>query len=215
MRSYIFIIILGLLSVTGYSQSVNMQFKGFEKFRDTLQFSSILPSNGYQYAISSTKVITVPVNEVWILDQSIMTYHQNATVIIDSISTCNCISLDGHLLHSILNGNNESYNLEETSTFSWIAPTYIYPYYPDYGYKVRFSSLYKNSFSIGGGGYINGFSFDNVITPTMVSDIFIDRIKLLPGVHRIKRNFMGYNFSSTAVLSLFQHDILFEKYTMQ
>ena len=89
------------------AQSIGMNFTGFYENSDTVNFSNY----NTNYAVANdTLTIVVPNNEVWYLKLSVLTLnfgwyskgiHENNSI----GSYCNCISLDGNILHNPLSSS--------------------------------------------------------------------------------------------------------------
>ena len=109
MRALRYALFFILIPFTGMAQSTNLVFQGYQEFRDTLQFSL----DTLDLAdMSHSRVFNIPANEVWVIDQSRMSFQiSNSSVYSGYYNTsCNCITLDGIVLHNILNGDGKNHD---------------------------------------------------------------------------------------------------------
>lgn len=103
------ILLLIMMGSENYAsaQSIGMNFIGFYENSDTVNFSNY----NSNYAVANdTLTIVVPNNEVWYLKLSILTlnfgWYNKGFLENNSIgSYCNCISLDGNILHNPLSSS--------------------------------------------------------------------------------------------------------------
>ena len=99
------------------AQSIGMNFIGFLSVNDTIEFSNY---SNYYAVVSDTLVLTVPSDEVWYVQSSMfsMNFPTSGYKGITETTTvgqyCNCISLDGNVLHSAV--NSQFYDLYYSSS---------------------------------------------------------------------------------------------------
>jgi hypothetical protein len=80
----------------------NLVFNGYHTIRDTTGLVQ-QTSNGFNGM--DTVIINVPLNQVWFVSKSIFSHHREneSPMFSQSYNNCNCIMLDGIILHSAFN----------------------------------------------------------------------------------------------------------------
>ena len=223
MSAFRYVLFLMIVPFTGSAQSTNLIFQGHQEFRDTLQFSM----DTLDLAdMNHSRVFNIPANEVWVIDQSRMSFQiSNSSVYSGYYSTsCNCISLDGIVLHNILNGDGKSHDWK---TFYYEKYIPVFTNVPNAA--VRRGTMGGIGILFGGikGSSSNfyGRPFGDDRLPRQISETFDTRLKLLSGVHEIFGNVIitDKDYSQTVISDPYWdpgaayiiHTILFEKYTIE
>jgi hypothetical protein len=115
MKKFFFILLFA--SFSSFSQSTNLVFQGFEKISDTLSTIQLPIGNGYyRNVVRDTVNISVPLNEVWIIDQSYISFKTGSVssgdIGIDKDYSRNSIYFDDFLLHNLLNDKDITISLD-------------------------------------------------------------------------------------------------------
>ena len=112
MKSINCLYLLVLFSTTPLAAQTNLSFAGFQTIRDTTELVQT-SNNGSSsfYDAMDTLTINVPLNQVWFVSQSIFSHHSESGSPVFNLSNnyCNCILLDGIILHNAY--NSEYYNV--------------------------------------------------------------------------------------------------------
>lgn len=228
MRALRYAIFFILIPFTGFAQSTNLVFQGYQEFRDTLQFSF----DTLDFAdMNHSRVFNIPANEVWIIDQSLMSFEISNSAISNSYyhnpTKCNCISLDGIILHNILNGEGKSHDWKSVYNDKHVP---VYTNVPKATRTPKEAAQSSPNVGLLFGGRISswysGRPFGGDRLPRQISETFDTRLKLLSGVHVISGNVVitekdYYSFSGISDpfwnpgAAYIIHNILFEKYTLE
>lgn len=110
MKSINYLFLLVLLSTAPISAQTNLSFAGFHTIRDTTGL--VQQSGSTIYNAIDTVTITVPVNQVWFVSQSIFSqdFSNGGAGFSQNQDYCNCIMLDGIILHNAFNSQYYNFN---------------------------------------------------------------------------------------------------------
>ena len=223
MRALRYLLFLILLPFCGTAQSTNLVFQGYQEFRDTLQFSMDTLDLA---EINHSRVFNIPANEVWVIDQSRMSFQiSNSSVYSGYNSTsCHCITLDGIVLHNILNGDGKSHDWKTFYGGKYIP---VFTNVPNAAVRRGITGSIGILFGDIKGSSVNfyGRPFGDDRLPRQISETFDTRLKLLSGVHEIFGNVIitDKDYSTNVISDPYWnpgaayiiHTILFEKYTLE
>jgi len=184
MKKILFAIMTFFVHANCLAQSGNLAFYELQHVVDTLNFSQN-STNGSYYNANDTVIITVPQNEIWYLQKSILTLHfkDASKGFTQQYSNCQCVTIDGVVLHSVLSSK-----------------------YWNFTYSSGSGAIFPVGISSGVGS--------SYLELGTISDFFGERIPLTSGEHILYSGITVGSASSWGSPNPIQHDFFIEKYMM-